>query len=188
MAFISRGTFLDRGDGLEELRKTIAQVFRHKGKDSIDEKEFKLTVSMGLKWFSPNEALDLLRTAVKAGVLKRRGKRYRPTFDVDAEEIPLDFRPSERVLRVPETPLFSKVVDAIVEATGQERTVVVSKINKKQEKLNIDVRVVALMVAREADIDISPFVEETEEHITNTYGPGASTAMDEEEEEEEEEE
>jgi hypothetical protein len=168
---------------LEELRKTVAQVFRHTGKSSIDEKGFKLTVSMGLKWFSPNEAKDLLRTAIEAGLLKKRGNRYRPSFDPTSIDIPLDFRPSRKVLEVPEIPLFAKVVDAIIKVTGQERTAVVSKINKKHDKLNIDVRVVALLVAREAGIDIGPFFSDVEEHIIRTYGLVRPVSGGEEEEE-----
>jgi hypothetical protein len=155
---------------LEELRRTLAQIFVQAGKETMDEKEFKLKVSMDLKWFSPAEAVKLLGTARAAGLLKKRGKRYMPTFAVKDVEVPLEFKPSKKVLEVPETPLFTKVVDAIIKATDQERTAVVAKINKKHEKLDIDVRVVALMVAKEAGVDISLFVTETEEHIVDTYG------------------
>ena len=167
---------------MEELKRTVAQIFVQGGKETLNEKEFKLKVSMDLKWFSPTEALKLLGTARAAGLLKKRGKRYMPTFDVNEVEVPLDFRPSKKVLEVPETPLFTKVVDAIIKATGQERTAIVAKMNKKHEKLNIDVRVVALMVAREAGVDIEPFLQETEEHIVDTYGITRGGSGEEEEE------
>jgi len=167
---------------LEELRRTVAQIFVQAGKETLNEKEFKLKVSMDLKWFSPAEALELIGTARAAGLLKKRGKRYVPTFDVKDVEVPLEFKPSKKVLEVPETPLFTKVVDAIIEATGQERTAVVAKMNKKQENLKIDVRVVALMVAKEEGVDIGSFILETEEHIVDTYGIARGGAGEEEEE------
>ena len=166
---------------MEELQRTIAQVFRRKGKEALDEKEFKLTVALDLKWFSPAEALELLRTAKEAGLVKKRGKWYRPSFDPAEVEIPLEFKPSKKVLVVPETPLFTKLVDAVVEATGLERTAIVARINKKQERMNVDVRIVALLEAKEAGVDIAPFLEETEEHIVSTYGTPRGGREEEEE-------
>lgn len=165
---------------MEELRKTVALVFRQAGKDALDEKDFKLTVSMKLKWFSPGEAKELLGTARKAGLLKKKGKAFLPTFDIGGVEIPVDFKPDKKVLELQETPLFSKVVDTVASETEQERTTIVAKINKKQEKLGIDVRVVALMVARESGVDVGPFLEETEEHVVDTYGMSRTSAEEEE--------
>jgi hypothetical protein len=167
---------------LEELRKAVAQIFRHAGKDSLDEKEFKLTASMGLSWFSPAEALLLLKTAKAAGLVEKKGKKIVATFDISKEEVPLDFKPTKKALELPETPLFIKVVDAIVKATGLDRPQVVAKINKKQTDLKVDVRVVALMVARDADVDVTPFLDEAEDYIARIYG-SAGSAQDEEDEE-----
>jgi len=168
---------------MEELRKAVAQIFRHAGKDSIDEKEFKLAASMGLGWFSPAEALQLLKTAKEGGLVEKKGRKLVATFDISKEEVPLDFKPTKKALELPETPLFIKVVDAIVKVTGQDRPQVVARINKKQTDLKVDVRVVALMVARESDVDVTPFLDEAEEYLVRIYGTAAS-AQDEEEEEE----
>lgn len=167
---------------MDQLRKTVAQIFRHAGKDSLDEKEFKLAASMGLNWFSPAEALQLLKTAKESGVIEKKGKKLVATFDISKEDVPLDFKPTKKVLELPETPLFIKVVDAIVKTTGQERTQVVSKINKKQADLKVDVRVVALMVARDSDVDIAPFLDEAEEYIVRIYGQASGQPEEEEEE------
>jgi hypothetical protein len=167
---------------LEELRRTVAQIFRHAGKDSLDEKEFKLAASMGLNWFSPSEALQLLKTAKEAGIVEKKAKKLVPAFDISKEDVPLDFKPTKKVLELPETPLFIKVVDAIVKATGLERTQVVAKINKKQAALNIDVRVVALMVARDTDVDIAPFLDEAEDYLVRIYGSATSAPGGEDEE------
>ena len=166
---------------MEELRKAVAQIFRHAGKDSLDEKEFKLAASMGLSWFSPAEAMQLLKTAKEAGFVEKRGKKVVPTFEVQKLEVEPGFKPTKKVLELPETPLFIKVVDAIVKATGQDRTQVVAKINKKQADLKVDVRVVALMVARDAEVDITPFLDEAEGYVVRIYGT-STTASDEEEE------
>jgi len=171
---------------LEELRKAVAQIFRHAGKDSLEEKEFKLTASMGLNWFSPADALVLLKTAKEAGLVEKKGKKLVATFDISKEEVPLDFKPTKKVLELPETPLFIKVVDAIVKATGLDRPQVVAKINRKHEALKVDVRVVALMVARDSDVDIAPFLDEAEEYIVRIYAQAGAAPGEEEEEEEEE--
>jgi hypothetical protein len=141
------------GAGMEmtELEKSIAVLFRRKGKDLLTEREFVFSASMDLRWFSPKDAQRLLDAALTGGYLQKKNGSLLPTFDCDKVEVPLDYRPTKNVLDVKKTAgskdLFSEIVEDIVRSRSVPKREVVSKVNRKQEVLGIDVEPAALLVA-----------------------------------------
>ncbi|MGQ9587468.1 MAG: DUF2240 family protein [Thermoplasmata archaeon] len=154
---------------MSELRDTIALLFRRKGKQVLTEKEFVFSASMDLRWFSPKDAQRLLDAGLTGGYLQRKNGDVFPTFDCSATEVPLDYRPSKAVLDQAakrQIDLFSEIVDRIVKAKSVSKREVVSRVNKKQELLGIDVEPAVLLVASDYGLSVeSAFIERAQSEI-----------------------
>ena len=149
------------GAPMDDLRRAIALLFRRKGREELDEKEFVLSASMDLRWFPPREAQRLLQIALEAKLLESRDGSIRPTFDVASVDVPRTFTPGPEILQVPteaQHDVFRGLVDAIVAATKADRRTVVAGINGIQERMDIELEVAALLAARKAGVDVAPFL------------------------------
>lgn len=149
------------GITMDDLRRAIALLFRRKGREELDEKEFVLSASMDLRWFPPREAQRLLQIALEAKLVESREGSIRPTFDVASVEVPRTFTPGPEILQVPtavQQDVFLGLVDAIVAATKADRRTVVAGINGIQERMDIELEVAALLAARKAGVDVAPFL------------------------------
>ena len=99
---------------MSELQKSIALLFRRKGKDSLTEREFVFSASMELRWFSPKEAQKLLDLGLTGGYLQRKNGGISPTFDYATMEVPLDYKPGQEIfenIRKKNADLFSEIVE-----------------------------------------------------------------------------
>lgn len=154
---------------MSDLEKSIAMLFRRKGKDSLTEQEFVSSASFDLRWFSPKDAQRLLDLSLTGGHLRRTNGIVVPTFDLSDIDIPLDYKPSKQILEAPTkrpADLFSEIVDRIVRTKAVPKREVVSKVNKKQEMLGIDVEPAALLVASDYGLKMdSAFIERVETEI-----------------------
>jgi len=146
---------------MEELRNAIALLFKRKGRDSLSEREFVLSASMDLRWFPPRDAQRLLQVGLETKLLESRDGTIRPVFDVSAVEVPRYYVPTTAILAMPtpvEEDLFLRVVDAIAAMTGMDRKAVIRRVNEVQEKMDVEVEVAALIAARQAGVDVAPFL------------------------------
>ncbi|MEM0343495.1 MAG: DUF2240 family protein [Thermoplasmata archaeon] len=142
---------------MSDLQRSIALLFRRKGKEALTEKEFVFSASMDLRWFSPKDAQRLLDLGLTGGYLKKKDGNLLPTFDLSSVEVPLDYRPSKEMLdNVPKKhlDLFSEVVEKIVKTKAVPKREVVSRVNKKQELLGIDVEPAVLLVASDYGVGL----------------------------------
>jgi len=155
--------------GMSELQRSIALLFRRKGKDLLTEKEFVFSASMDLRWFSPKEAQRLLDVGITGGLLQKKNGNIVPTFDTSSVEVPLDYKPGKDIFEhVPNMPrdFFSEIVDRIVRTKSVPKREVVSRVNKKQELLGIDVEPAALLVASDYGLSMDTgFIERAEFEI-----------------------
>ncbi len=151
------------------MQKSIAILFRRKGRDSLTEKEFVLSASMELRWFTPKDAQKLLDLGLTGGFLRRQNGGVSPTFDYSTIEVPLDYRPGQDIfnsIQKPRGDFFSEIVDKIVRTKSVPKREVVSKVNKKQELLGIDVEPAALLVLSDYGLSVeSAFIERATEEI-----------------------
>ena len=135
---------------MSELQKSIAVLYKSKGKEELSEKEFVFSASMDLRWFSPKEAQRLMDAGISGGFLERKNGRLIPTFDCSSVSVPVDYRPPKAALdevAKKNTDLFTEIVEAIVRARSVPKREVVSKVNREQEMLGIDIEPAALLVA-----------------------------------------
>jgi hypothetical protein len=135
---------------MSDLEKSIAVLFKRKGKEFLTEKEFVFSASMDMRWFSPKEAQKMLDAGIEGGLLKKTNGNLLPTFDFHDVSVPIDYKPTPEVLKTASRrtrDLFSELVETISKSKSISKREVVSKVNKKQEMLGIDIEPAALLVA-----------------------------------------
>jgi hypothetical protein len=155
--------------GMSDLQRSIALLFRRKGKEFLTEKEFVFSASMDLRWFSPKEAQRLLDVGITGGYLQKKNGNIVPTFDTSLIDVPLDYKPGKDIFEhLPRKPqdFFSEIVDKIVKTKSVPKREVVSRVNRKQELLGIDVEPAALLVASDYGLSMeSGIIERAESEI-----------------------
>lgn len=153
----------------KELIRCLTAVFRQKGKDLLTEQEFVYAVSMDFHWFPPKDAQHLLDVAIKEGLLKLSHGMLSPTFELTDQNLGLEYRPSEDLLKShtkPEkTDLFIEIVNRIMAGTKLSKKEVVGRINKTRERMGIDIEVAALVVARGLGVDIDEEIPAAEREL-----------------------
>jgi hypothetical protein len=161
---------------MTDLQRSIALLFRRKGKDILTEKEFVFSASMDLRWFSPKDAQKLLDLGISGGYLQKKNGNIVPTFDTSSIEIPLDYKPGKEIFeQAPKKrqDFFSEIVESIVRTKSVPKREVVSRVNRKQELLGIDVEPAALLVASDygLSVDNSTIERATSEILHRDFGP-----------------
>ena len=162
----------------DELGVCAAAYFRSIGKDVSTTEEFVMGVSLELKWMPPSDAKLLLAAMVGSGAVTQRDGFVRPAADPGSVDVPLAYRPPKELvegLRAKcQTPkkknhgapgaedLFPRLMDVAVSA-GMQRRDFIQSCNKIQKRLDIEVAVAALIVLRDAGVDVSP-------HLDAVYG------------------
>jgi hypothetical protein len=148
---------------MEELMETLGYLFQRSGKDVISEKDLVLSISMDLGWFSPDEAKQLIDVGIELKLLRREDHGLKPCFNYRALSIPIDFTPTKNILQLDsQEPLLLLIVRSIDEKTALGRNNIMSEINKKQNLLDVEIEVAAILVAKKYEIDISGFIKEAE--------------------------
>ena len=155
--------------GMSDLQRSIVLLFRRKGKDFLTEKEFVFSASMDLRWFSPKDAQRLLDLGITGGYLQKKNGNIVPTFDTSLVEVPLDYKPSKEVFaQVPprHQDFFFEIVERIAKTKSVPKREIVSRVNKKQELLGIDVEPAALLVASDYGLSVdNGIIERAESEI-----------------------
>ncbi len=107
-------------------------------------------------WFSSEEGRKLLMKAEEEGLIKRDGEELIADFDYKDEDIPLGFEPSKDIFQEKgeEKSLFSQILEEVVDRSDKKRQDIMSKVNEKQDRLNIDIEVALLLVADELDVEL----------------------------------
>lgn len=135
----------------------------------MDEKDFIYIPSADLDWFSSEEARKLLKIAEESGLVSKRDSKVKPNFDFSSVQIPMGFEPSKDVLtQEVKKNIFPVILNEIVEKSSLDRQKVMAKVNKKQDRLNIDIKTALLLVAQEEDIELEDkeeYIEEIEKEI-----------------------
>lgn len=153
---------------MDELRNAIALLFKRKGREDLSEKEFVLSASMDLRWFPPRDAQRLLQLGLETKLLESRAGVIRPTFDLASVDVPRDFAPTSAILEVA-TPVsedvFLRIVDAIATHTKSDRRNAIALVNAAQERFDVEVEVAALLAARKAGVDVTPYLKDVKARL-----------------------
>ncbi|MHC1574455.1 MAG: DUF2240 family protein [Candidatus Methanogasteraceae archaeon] len=148
------------------LKQVISYVFRKKG-GTISISEFVFALSLDLKWFSPDQAESVLKTAEKEGLVQIVGDMVEPLLDPNSVEIPIDFKPDQSIFaeKTTET-IFDQVIDRLQSSGAMGRSEIVRTIHEKQNDLGIvETDATALLVARMHGIDVTDLIDEAYDRL-----------------------
>ncbi|KAF5410884.1 MAG: DUF2240 family protein [Euryarchaeota archaeon] len=148
------------------LKQVISYVFRKKG-GTISISEFVFALSLDLKWFSPDQAESVLKTAEKEGLVQIVGDMVEPLLDPNSVEIPIDFKPDQSIFaeKTTET-IFDRVIDRLQSSGAMGRPEIVHMIHEKQNGLGIvGTDATALLVARIHGIDVTDLIDEAYDRL-----------------------
>ncbi len=146
---------------MEALKRTIALLFRRKGRNRMSEQEFVLSASMDLGWFPPRDAQRLLDLSVLKGLVMLEKGGVEPAFDLEAVEVPLHFVPTTDILQ-DASDLFDRLLDEITRAASRPRKDLAARVNSIQRWLGVYVEVAALLAGEELTVDLTSFYPEVE--------------------------
>ncbi len=149
---------------MEALKRTLALLFRRKGRERMSEREFVLSASMDLRWFPPREAQRLLDLSVLKGLVTVEEGGVEPAFDLDAVEVPLHFMPTTEILQ-DASDLFDRLLDKITRAASRPRKDLAARVNSIQRGMGVYVEVAALLAGEELAVDLTSFYPEVEAMI-----------------------
>lgn len=129
----------------------VATPFKKRGKKSLKISDFIFALSLDMKWGPPEKVRALLREAEAEGMVKMEGEIVNATFDAEAVDVPLGFKPST------EEGILDQGIRLITSHTGQSRKEVIALANEKQDSLKklVELDAVVLLIAREMGIDVS---------------------------------
>lgn len=151
----------------------ITFLFKRSGKQKLSFSDLYLTLSMDLKWFSPEDAKAFVNLALKQKLLEKNGELINPNFDYDKIVVPVGFNPSKKVFDKKEIEKYyeeeedvlKKIVKRIVKKTELNEQTIIEKIEEIGKEKNIDLEVAALLIGKEHDIPFQDFFKKIEENI-----------------------
>ena len=78
-----------------EAKKIISFVFKRSGKIRLDKSKFYLSLSLDLKWFSPEKAKNFMNNAIEQNLLVEENNLIEPNFNIYKISIPFGYKPSK---------------------------------------------------------------------------------------------
>ena len=167
------------GDGMsDEMDTCAAAYFRGKGKDVATKDEFVMDISLDMKWMQPSDAKLLLVKLTENGSVEQKDGYVRPAERLSSIDVPMAYRPPADLISAmhsksqspKETPVqsgkdpFQAMMD-VAASNGIQRRDFIQNCNKIQKKLDIEVAVAALIVLRDAGVDIGPHLDAVYDHV-----------------------
>ena len=154
----------------DEEKIIISFIFKRSGKKELKTSEFYLPLSMQLNWFSPQEAKDFVKIALKQKLLKEKEEGIEPTFDINQVKIPVGFRPTKQVFEIKEKvvekkDLRTEIIEELSRKTKLDEKSIIEKINQVEQEKNITFEVAALLFGKECNVDLDLFYEKIKENI-----------------------
>ena len=139
----------------------IVAAFRSRGAEELRKEELVQELAFSLHLMSPSDAADVIDTALASGLLAQTGEQLRLAGKARSDvEIPT----TESAVNVPD--LFHRVVAVVVEATGETQREVIRMVNRRQkENYGISPETEALLLAADAGVDVTPFLDEARQRL-----------------------
>lgn len=139
-----------------------AMPFKLRGKSRLSRAEFAFALSLDLKWFSPEDSKEAIRSAERAGMVREEGGRLVPTFNVRDVVVPEGFRPGPDILKekLPES-LFDKILE-LLSTSGLSHEEALALIGEKEKAYGglLTREAVGLILARERGLNVMSYIDE----------------------------
>jgi hypothetical protein len=152
----------------------LAFLYKRSGKQKLSFSDLYLTLSIDLKWFTPEDAKAFINLALKQKLLEKNGELINPNFEYAKIVVPVGFSPSEKIIekkeienydKEDEEDILNKIVKRIVEKTDLNKETIIEKIEEIGKEKNIDIEVAALLIGKEYDITLQDIFENIERNI-----------------------
>jgi len=154
-----------------EAEKIISFIFKRSGKIQLEKSEFYLTLSVDLKWFSPDIAKNFMRYVIKQNLLKEINNLLEPNFDINNISIPFGYSPHLDSYKVHDIKNEEKIIDItdiilkkLNYTSSEEKEITNNIVNISNEK-NIYSNVASLLVFRGLNIKLSDYIKFAENQI-----------------------
>jgi len=142
----------------DELRTTIARLFKARGKSRLNRAEFSFALSLDLKWFGPDESKEVIEVGLRSGLLKEENGRLTPTFDYKAVNSPAGFRPGPGIFKK----RLIERIEILLVNDGVEASAVHGMIERKRQELCglVTQEVAGLVIAKERGLEVTALIDE----------------------------
>lgn len=156
-----------------EIKKIISFIFKRIGKNQIKKTDFYLSLSVDLKWFSPDKAKELMDFALKNKLLIEKNNILEPNFKINEISLPFKYQPkitsfdSKKLINDNEQEII-EVKDIIFKKNNFDK-IKENEINKRIEEICINKKLysntVSLLVFKELNIELSEYIKFAEQQI-----------------------
>jgi hypothetical protein len=145
----------------KEKAYLVATPFKKRGKSSLKISDFIFSLSLDLKWGSPEKVRSLLREAETEGMVRIEGEMVHAIFEEKDVQIPVGFKPTT------EEGILERSIRLITSQTGMSRKEVIALANERQDSLQklVELDAVVLLVAREFGLDVSSMATEAYQNL-----------------------
>ncbi|KAA0005885.1 MAG: hypothetical protein DRM98_00730 [Thermoplasmata archaeon] len=164
---------------ISEMQLVIAFVFKRSGKKEMSFSELYLTLSMDLNWFTPGEAQNFIKHAIKNKVLMENKELLKPNFDITAVTTPVGFHPSKKIfekqtgqkkeeppgLELKAQDVLEKIVHRISVETQLIEKEIFQKIKNVEKEKNVTPEVAALLIGKKHDLSFEDLLDQIEEEL-----------------------
>lgn len=155
-----------------EIKEIISFIFKRSGKKNLTKTEFYLSLSIDLKWFSPNKANEFLNYIIDKKFLVEKNSLIRPNFNIEKYKIPFGFKPNINLMKsninntnkkkyiyISNLILNNNMIDK------NNRIDLQNQILRIAKEKNIDVNVAALIVYKMENINIEEYLKVVEDQL-----------------------
>ncbi len=132
----------------DEMKKTIAFLFKRLGKRRSGFSELYLSISIDLRWGSVSQAKKFVNTALKKGFLVKKNHSLIPNFPIDNENIPIGFKPSLEGYNTKdenERDVLLEITERIVDIERVPLEEAIERINNIEKRKNVTREVAAVL-------------------------------------------
>jgi hypothetical protein len=156
-----------------ESKKIISFVFKRSGKIRLDKSKFYLSLSLDLKWFSPEKAKIFMDTSLEQNLLIEKNNLLEPNFNIYEISIPFGFKPNENFNKKNLKKSEEDILDItnIIFKKYNYKTPKKERIIKNIEAIcnekNIYSNVASLLFLKDLNIDLSSYITLAEDQIIN---------------------
>lgn len=156
---------------VSQAETVITFVFRRSGKTELSFSDMYLTLSMKLKWFSPEVAKDFVNKAIEKKLLTKKGSQIRPSFDTSKIEVPLGFNPTGKIfeekgnIEKKEMSALDQMISKIVDEKDIDRKIIFDEIKKIEKEKKLTKEVSALLYGKEQNIDFDSIIPKIEKEM-----------------------
>ncbi|MEF8832090.1 MAG: DUF2240 family protein [Candidatus Thermoplasmatota archaeon] len=144
------------------MKKALAFLFQKEGEE-ITKDDFIYAQSVDLEWFSSGRAKKVIERALESDLIEITEDKISPNFDYEDVDIPMGFEPSEDIFKEKKKDIFPELLNKVAEKTDLSKQEIMSKVNEKQDQLNIEITTAVLLVSQEHDISFENREQRIEE-------------------------